>query len=108
MAGGDEIRLGAREGPLVLGLFARNLRYWRIARKLTTKEASHRFGVSASTWSQWESGKRSPSVAFLPLLASLLAIPECSLLSSELPVCGQCRQMPPASSATGAAPPGQP
>jgi len=88
-----EIRESAREDQSGLGPFARNLRYWRTARNLSTKVASHRFGVSASTWSQWESGKRSPSIAFLPLLATLLAIPQCSLLSPDPPACHGCRHM---------------
>ena len=72
------------------GCFAHNLGWWRARRNLTAKEAAQRLGVAASTWSQWESGKRVPSVAYLVLLATVLEVPACMLLSEDLPTCCAC------------------
>ena len=72
------------------GCFAENLAWWRTWRNLTAKEAVQRLGVAASTWSQWESGKRVPSVAYLALIATVLEVPACMLLSENLPACSAC------------------
>jgi hypothetical protein len=72
------------------GCFARNLAWWRTRRNPTAKEAAQRLGVAASMWSQWESRKRVPSVAYLALIATVLEVPACMLLSENLPACSAC------------------
>jgi transcriptional regulator with XRE-family HTH domain len=72
------------------GCFAGNLRFWRLKRKLSIKAAAQNLGVAASTWCQWEFGKRSPSVAWLPLLAKVLEIPGCTFLSANPLDCMEC------------------
>ena len=76
------------------GTFARNLAWWRTQKNLTTKEASQKLGVAASTWSQWESGLRIPSVSYLGLLATVLGVPACSFLSEDLTECSKCLSRP--------------
>ena len=70
--------------------FAANLARWRGRRKLSLKEAAQKLGVAKSTWSQWESSKRQPSISWLPLLARVLQIRECSLLTANVDDCEKC------------------
>ena len=85
-------KTGEIRGGYHSGYFARNLAFWRAKRKLSLKEAAQKLGVASSTWSQWESSKRNPSIAFLPLLAIVLSIPHCSLVSPSLANCLQCQE----------------
>ena len=48
--------------------FAGNLLHWRLKRELSQTQAADKLGVAKSTWSQWEAGKRTPSILYLPLL----------------------------------------
>ncbi|MCX6928277.1 MAG: helix-turn-helix transcriptional regulator, partial [Verrucomicrobia bacterium] len=73
--------------------FAANLRFWRLKRKISGKVAAHKLGVAASTWCQWESGKRSPSVAWLPLVARLLDLPVCCFVAPDPCECIPCLRM---------------
>lgn len=63
--------------------FPGNLAYWRLQQHLSQKQAADKLGVAKSTWSQWESGKRTPSIFYLPLLGAVLKVPWCALLSPE-------------------------
>jgi transcriptional regulator with XRE-family HTH domain len=71
--------------------FADNLAYWRKNRNLSQKQAADKLGVAKSTWSQWESSKRTPSIVYLPLLGKVLEVPWCALLSPDPTDCLQCR-----------------
>jgi transcriptional regulator with XRE-family HTH domain len=71
--------------------FADNLVYWRLKRNFSQKQAADKLGVAKSTWSQWESGKRTPSVFYLPLLGKVLEVPWCALLAPDPTDCLECR-----------------
>jgi|GEM_PF-6160776 len=71
-------------------LVARNVKWWRDHFRLTTKEASDRLGVWHSTWSQWESGKRMPSLLNLFLLCRMFNLPLCAILTAEPSRCLAC------------------
>ncbi len=72
------------------GNFAENLAWWRARKKLSNKEVSQKLGVASSTWSQWETGKRRPSVSYVSLLAKVLDVPACALFSENLIACSEC------------------
>jgi transcriptional regulator with XRE-family HTH domain len=69
--------------------FPGNLAYWRLKRQLSQKQAADKLGVAKSTWSQWESGKRTPSIFYLPLLGQVLQVPWCALLSPNREICAK-------------------
>jgi len=71
-------------------LVARNVKWWRNHYELTTKEASDRLGVWHSTWSQWESGKRMPSLLNIFLLCRVFNLPLCAIFSAEPSRCLAC------------------
>ena len=56
------------------GIFARNLIRIRQESGLKMYAAADALGVSKSTWSQWESGKRFPNGEMLAAIADCLAI----------------------------------
>jgi DNA-binding XRE family transcriptional regulator len=70
--------------------FKGNLRFWRRRRRLNIKEAAGKLGVAKSAWSQWESGKRSPSVASVNLIARTLGLPSCCFHSNDPARCLRC------------------
>src|ERR1035438_98397 len=86
------------------GRFAQNLAWWRTARNLTMKEAPQKLGVVPSTWSQWESGLRVPSVAYLGSLGTVLRLPQCCLLSANPAECMHCARVSELSSGPGEVP----
>ena len=69
--------------------FADSLVHWRLKRHLSQKQAADKLGVAKSTWSQWESGKRTPSIFYLPLLGQVLKVPWCALLSPNPANCSR-------------------
>jgi DNA-binding XRE family transcriptional regulator len=73
-----------------VGRFGENLAFWRKRRNLSQKQAAHRLGVAKSTWSQWESGKRTPSIIYLPLLGRVFDLPWCAILSPDPGHCRRC------------------
>jgi|GEM_PF-1822626 len=58
-------------------LFGRNLRAWRKSKKLLIKEVAADFGVSVSTWCQWETGRRFPAGDYLGLISEYMDVPVC-------------------------------
>jgi len=62
------------------GIFARNLIRLRQEAGLKMYAAADALGVSKSTWSQWESGKRFPNGEMLAAIAISLKIEPCRLL----------------------------
>jgi DNA-binding XRE family transcriptional regulator len=70
--------------------FAASLRFWRETSGFSIKEAAEQLGVAHSTWSQWERGKRSPSVAYVSLLCQVLHISTCSLFARMPQRCRDC------------------
>jgi DNA-binding XRE family transcriptional regulator len=83
-----EIRHDAKDcdDPLCVA-FARNLRQTRKRANMKGYVAADLLGVSKSAWSQWESGKRLPSLTMLEAIASCLNVQPCSLLKRKGPVC---------------------
>jgi transcriptional regulator with XRE-family HTH domain len=69
--------------------FAVNLLYWRLKLNLSQRQAADKLGVAKSTWSQWESGKRTPSILYLPRLGKVLKVPYCALLSPDPDECAR-------------------
>lgn len=68
-----------RKAVNVKVLFGRNLRAWRKAKKLLIKETAAEFGVSVSTWCQWETGRRFPAGDSLGLIGEYMDVPVCHL-----------------------------
>jgi DNA-binding XRE family transcriptional regulator len=78
------------QAPVGRCRFADNLAYWRRHLNLSQKQAAGKLGIAKSTWSQWESGKRVPSVAYVALLAEALDLPHCSIFAVCPARCLQC------------------
>lgn len=57
-----------------MGVFSRNLKRFRLARKLTQEQAAEGLGVSAQTVSRWECGTTLPDVTILPRIAALYGV----------------------------------
>lgn len=70
--------------------FIQNLRFWREHRGLTREGAAGLVGVAKSTWSQWETGARSPSVEFVGMIAQALELPPCCFLAKDVTQCLGC------------------
>lgn len=49
--------------------------------------AAEKLGVSKATWSQWESGKRFPSLTMLGAIANCLEVHPCMLLRRKDSAC---------------------
>jgi len=76
-----------REG--IYEMFARNLARTRKEAGLKMYVAADLLGVSKSTWSQWESGKRFPGGIMLAAIADCLSVQPCMLLKdTDLDCCG--------------------
>lgn len=67
--------------------FAQNLAHARLRAGMKSYVAAHALGVSKSTWSQWESCKRLPSITMLGAIAESLNISPCELLRNKGAVC---------------------
>jgi transcriptional regulator with XRE-family HTH domain len=63
--------------------FARNLRAARELSGHAVQSAAAIVGVATSTWSQWESGKRTPSFAMLDRIARAFGMSPAHLLSCD-------------------------
>ena len=70
--------------------FAANLRFWRETSGLLINQAADQLGVGKSTWCQWESGKRVPTVSYVPLLCHIIHISACSLFAASPEECLGC------------------
>lgn len=70
------------------GLFARNLTRLRQEAGLKMYAAADALGVSKSTWSQWESGKRFPNGEMLAAIAECLRVRPCVILKDPDVYCG--------------------
>ena len=86
----NDLRLGPSHEEKADGYFGRNLAFWRKERHLSEKVAAKRLGVAESTWPQWESGRRAPSVGFMPLLGLVLGLPPCALVTCKPAKCLAC------------------
>ena len=51
------------------------IRRWRRERDYSQENAANMLGVSATTWSHWETGRRLPTPQLLYLLRDLTGIP---------------------------------
>lgn len=65
------------------GTFARNLMLARTCANMKLYVAAQNLGVSPSTWSQWENGKRFPSLRTLAEIAASLGLQPCMLLKPD-------------------------
>jgi DNA-binding XRE family transcriptional regulator len=76
-------------GPFdpLYAVFALNLRQARRRIGLKLEAAVTKLGVSKSTWSQWEAGRRFPSGTMLAAIAKTLGIPPCMLLRAKKAPC---------------------
>ena len=54
--------------------FCRNLKRFRLSKKLTQEQAAEKLGVSAQSISRWECGTTLPDVTVLPEIARLYCI----------------------------------
>jgi transcriptional regulator with XRE-family HTH domain len=72
----------------IYGLFGRNLLRLRLLKGLKMYAAADSLGVSKSTWSQWESGKRFPNGEMLLAIADCLGVEVCCLLKDKCRDCG--------------------
>jgi hypothetical protein len=70
--------VGPKEFPLTL-------RAWRTQRKLKVASAASALGVSASTWTHWETGQRFPTGCHLMLLSSFTGIELACLVCEKRP-----------------------
>lgn len=70
--------------------FIKNLRFWREHRRLTREGAAGLVGVAKSTWSQWETGARSPSAEYVGMIAQALKLPPCCLFAEDVTQCLLC------------------
>ena len=64
-------------------IFAQNLSRLRQAAGVKMYAAADALGVSKSTWSQWESGKRFPNGEMLAALADCLEVRPCTFLQDK-------------------------
>ena len=69
-------------------IFAQNLSSLRQATGVKMYAAAEALGVSKSTWSQWESGKRFPGGTMLAAIADCLRVQPCALLKDPDMDCG--------------------
>ena len=69
-------------------IFAQNLARLRQAAGVKMYAAAEALGVSKSTWSQWESGKRFPGGTMLAAIADCLQVHPCALLKDPDTDCG--------------------
>ena len=74
--------------PLTI-VFADNLRALRRRRVTSIKKAASELGVTQSTWSQWESGKRFTPGLFFELMAAYFQVPPCRFLALNPERCFQ-------------------
>jgi len=63
--------------------FAQNLVRLREASGLSVKTAASKLGVAASTWSQWETGKRFPPCHLFDHIVTMFGVPPCFLLAGS-------------------------
>ncbi len=66
--------------------YAANLRRIRKARGFKRYGAALALGVSASTWSRWESGQRFPTPPLLAGIAMLLQVPVADFFAPVTPI----------------------
>lgn len=69
-------------------ILAHNLVRLRKAEGVKMYAAAEALGVSKSTWSQWESGKRFPGGTMLAAIADYLRVQPCALLKDPDMDCG--------------------
>ncbi len=74
-------------------IFAQRLRLWRTSRKLPLKTHRAEFGIDYTTWHRWETGSRSPSIAFFNLLLRYTGMPACWFFSDDVEPCPHCHQI---------------
>lgn len=68
-------------------LFARNLTYLRLRKKLTIREAAHLAGIHHKSWGAYEEGRASPNIQALPQISEALSHRDIlSMLTQDLSV----------------------
>jgi transcriptional regulator with XRE-family HTH domain len=85
---GKHPKVGPKEFPLTL-------RAWRKQKKLKVASAASACGVSASTWTHWETGHRFPTGSHLLVLSSFTGIALACLVCEKRPACAERRGMLP-------------
>lgn len=92
LAGGVQPFLSVRQSDAIVNklarVFAANLKRLRSEREWSIRHAASALGVAASTWSQWESGKRFPPVHILVLLPQLFELSICEIMGD----CATCHR----------------
>lgn len=58
----------------MMAVFSKNLKRFRLAKRLTQEQAAEALGVSAQSVSRWECGATMPDVAMLPPIARLYCV----------------------------------
>ncbi len=63
---------------------SKNIRALRLERNLSVSELSEKLGISRPTLHSWESGKSTPSVVYIGILAQFFGVSVDSICSSGL------------------------